>query len=296
MTHPLYGLRRYRAFLNSFCLLLLLIAASTKLSATPIKAVTETNNYDDYVVFLAGRDPLEIENFTADGVRRSVVELVLMQQALALGGIPDKVEFAFSPNYVRMIHLVQAGDYVIAGNTAWQNDTARFSGKLHLSEPLIRYGEYEAGIYALTDNHKALAARTLEDLRAFRFVSNKHWTVDWRTLNALKIDQLYNVPMWETMLGMLFGRRVDFVLAPFSKQHDLTLVFQGRTFAPVQGLKIGLLGSRHYIVSPTHPDGGRIFNALNKGMKELRANGRIVQALTEAGFLNATVKDWTKIN
>ena len=205
MTIPLYGTLRHGTLLCNLCFWLWVVPAVCGLAANSIKAVTETNNYDDYVIFLAGRDPLEIDDFSADGVRRSVVELVLMQQALSLGGLSKKIEFAFSPNYVRMIHLVRAGEYVIAGNTVWLNDTSRFADELQITDPVIRYGEYEAGIYALAENHNALAAKTLEELRTFRFVSNKHWTVDWRTLTALKIDQLYNVPMWDTMLGMIFG-------------------------------------------------------------------------------------------
>ena len=47
----------------------------------------------DYELFVSGRDPLEIKDYSGLGSRRDVVEVVLIQQALALGGITEPIRF-----------------------------------------------------------------------------------------------------------------------------------------------------------------------------------------------------------
>ena len=42
--------------------------------------------YQDYTTFLAGRDPLEIKSFSGHKIRRDVVDMIIAQQALKLGG------------------------------------------------------------------------------------------------------------------------------------------------------------------------------------------------------------------
>lgn len=277
--------------------LALLPANNLHASDIPIRAVTEFNNYEAYLAFLDGRDPIKVSDFSGPHTRRSVVELVLLQQALKAGGLDTPVSFFFSPNYVRMINLVQTGDFVVAGNTAWHTDTNHLKEKLHFSPPVIRRGEYEAGIYALATNRKALASvRSLKDLQNHSIVSNKHWKVDWRTLNELGMTKLYNAPVWETIVGMVIGGRVDFILSPFSTEPDLSVTYQGAKLLPVPNLKIGLLGTRHYIVSQAHPNGELVFQALKQGLSQMRQDGRIVKAFREAGFFNERVRHWQKLN
>ena len=50
--------------------------------------------YDDYMTFLAGRDPSDITSFVGPKIRRDVVDMVLAQQALAIGGY--KKSFSYS--------------------------------------------------------------------------------------------------------------------------------------------------------------------------------------------------------
>ena len=50
------------------------------------------------------------------------------------------------------------------------------------------------------------------------------------------------------------------------------------------------------IRSKNHPDGKRVFEALNKGIRIMRESGEIEKFYRQAGFINASVKDWAIAN
>jgi hypothetical protein len=271
------------------------IAESSAGHNAPIKVISEGFYDGDYTVFLQGDDPLSITDFTREGTRRGVVELVILQQALHLGGLKNKVVIVSSPNYERMLHLIKSGTYVMGGNTVWRENVEHDLGNLVLTQPTVKNGEYEAGIYTVPENTKALAAKNLEDLRAFAFVSNKQWRVDWRTLSGLGLKRLYNVATWDAVTRMVIEQRADYFMAPFSEKDDLS-IGESFTLVPVPGLKVALQGSRHFVLSSAHPDFQKVNAALTRGLKILRAQGRIKKALTETGLFNAKTKDWKLIN
>ncbi len=98
------------------------------------------------------------------------------------------------------------------------------------------------------------------------------------------------------MVEMVGRNRVDFLLAPFQVQEDLSFTSRKFKFFPIRGVKVGLSGSRHFIVSRKYPNGEAIAKALDRGISILRQNGTIERALRECGFFNEHVVGWQKIN
>ncbi|PKF61089.1 hypothetical protein CW745_12330 [Psychromonas sp. psych-6C06] len=249
----------------------------------------------DYDLFIAGRDPLKINDYNGEGSRRDVVEVVLIQQALALGGIKDPIRFIVASSHARIIKQVHSGTAVMSGNSIWY-DLLNDRDLLYVSEPIIENGQFEAGLYTILENQKALAAKSLQDVQTLTAVSSKAWIIDWQTLNSMKMNSLINTVKWSSMVKMVSKGRADFLLAPFQPSNDMSFTPEGIHLVPVPRIKIGLQGTRHFAVSKRHPKGKEVIKALDTGILLLKQQGIVEKAYTDSGFFNAKVKDWKKIN
>jgi len=248
----------------------------------------------DYDLFLAGRDPLSINNYGGLGSRRDVIEVVLIQQALSLGGITDPIRFIVTSSHARIIKQVHSGKAVMTGNSIWY-DLLNDRDLLYVSESIIENGQFEAGIYTILENQKALSAKTLLDVRSLTAVSSKAWIIDWQTLNAMEMSSLINTVKWTSMVKMVAKGRADFLLAPFQPSVDMSFTPEGIHLVPVPGIKIGLQGTRHFAVSKRHPKGKEVIKALDEGIKLMKEQGIVDKAYRDAGFFNTKVKEWKKI-
>ncbi|GGP20419.1 hypothetical protein [Silvimonas iriomotensis] len=269
-------------------------------AAEPITILTQQDVYNDYQRFVGKRNPLTLTHFGGEGSRRDVVELVLVQQALAQGGLSRPVKLVKvdnnSDSYTRYLKEILSGNATMGGNSAWQVDLKSIDDKVYISSPLIRSGEFEAGLYTSPDNKKALAARSIEEVRGLTAVVADSWKPDVATLESLKLKQLLQTQSWDSMVGMVEKGRADVLLAPFQPTPDMSLKLGDYTLVPIPQVKVGLAGSRHLFVSRLAPHGAETYDALEKGLAKLRAKGLIEQAYRESGFFNTRTQDWKKIN
>lgn len=285
---------RFVVLLISF-LLPYFVVAKTPLVVDIMQSENFTHRYQS---FLNGRSPLEINDFHAStkGSHIEIVEMILLQQALVLGGLDRTIIFNPKPsiNIMEYSDLI-AGDSLILARSVWHEDILDYRGSLYVSEPLVKFGEYEAGLYVPKRNvhlHN-LEKSKLEDLTV---VANPRWKVDWRALHNTDLNIVSFIGPWETMLEMVETNVVDTMLINFSVSDTLELNFENRLYVPINNLKVFLPDSRHFVVSKRHPEGKRVFKALNKGLSLLRANGTIEKALKQSGFINKKVTDWQTIN
>ena len=241
------------------------------------------------------RDIRKIRDYGGPHSNREAVELVLLHQALRLGGYSGEIELVSENNYSRMIRLITQGKATLAGTSIWADDVTELN-KLWVTDAIIREGEFAVGIYVRPDNKRAMQARTLADYTLLSAVSNRNWQVDWRTLEAMQLTHLYHINNMQLMVKMIDAGRGDFMLAPFSAREDLAIVDYGAHLVPVPGIKILFNDSRHWIISKSDPLGQRAFQALQAGLKQLRSEHRVVQAYRQSGFFNPSVADWTAIN
>ncbi|WP_249297140.1 hypothetical protein [Pseudoalteromonas phenolica] len=251
-----------------------------------------------YYRFLNGRSPYEIKDFHAStkGSHIEIIEMILLQQALKLGGIDRPVIFNPKPsiNILEYSDLI-AGDSLILARSVWHEDILNYRGSLFVSEPIVKFGEYEAGLYVAKRNvHLHNLAKT--QLEKLTVVANPRWKVDWRALHNTDLNIVSFIGPWETMLEMVETSVVDAMLINFSVSSTLELNFENRLYVPVNDLKVFLPDSRHFVVSKRHPEGRAVFEALNKGLEMLRNKGTIEKALKQSGFINEKVKDWQTIN
>ena len=95
---------------------------------------------------------------------------------------------------------------------------------------------------------------------------------------------------------MVVGRRADITLAPFQSNPEMKVLVGNLELIPIQGIKISLPGSRHWVISKKHPESAAIEAALIRGMAVLETNKTIQRAYEESGFFHPDVKEWTLIN
>lgn len=278
----------------NYFLVFLFLFFTINASGNEIIVMVSHDTLKDYNLFLKGRNPLTITDFHGQDSRRDVVEVVLFQQALNLGHLPLKFNFIESPSYHRTLAEIEVGRAALSAESIWKSDID--PNKFFATDPTIVEGEFEAGLYTIKSNSKAISARMLKDVQELTAVSSKAWAPDWKVLSQLKLKNLVDVTKWDSMVNMVNISRVDFLLAPFQPTPDMSLTFEGITLVPIPKIKVKLEGSRVFAVSKKHPLGPKIFKALNIGIKELKKKGIIKKAYEQSGFFNVKVKNWKKIN
>lgn len=293
-------MRAFKLLTLSASMVLLAIAGPTQANEKVITILTQQDVFNDYQQFIGQRDPITLSNYGGPGSRRDVVELVLVQQALKAGGneLPIKIVKVdnSSDSYNRYIKEITIGSATMGGNSAWQIDLKPLSDKVFISEPVIRNGEFEAGFYTTADNVDARLTRTLPELQKLTAVVAESWKPDVATLESLKFANLLKTQSWDSMVGMLQKKRADVLLAPFQPTPDLSMNVGGKRLVPVQNVKVGLQGSRHFLVSKADPIGAQVAKQLNIGLDKLREKGLIDKAYRDSGFFNNATKNWNRLN
>lgn len=261
-----------------------------------INATIENDVLRDYKAFVAGRDVLSISDYAGQYSRRDVIEAILIQQALAIGGLD--AEFNLIPgNYdARNLILLKKGRILLSMDTIWLKDAEKLLPAVLISDPVIREGENLSGLYVKEDNKIALAATNLDEVRQLTAVTSKFWETDWRTLNELGLKKVEHELEWEGMLSHVLFGTVDFVLAPFQPTEDLSFQTSRVKLVPIPNLKVALRGSRHFVVSNKHPHGKQAFQALQAGLKQMRKSGILRRAYQQSGFVNQSVLGWQLLN
>ncbi|MEN0036546.1 MAG: hypothetical protein AAGC78_05740 [Cellvibrio sp.] len=276
----------------------LLLAAISQMaiaSATIVAAVDE-DIITDYQLFVGERDPLLINYFGGPGARRDVIEIVLLQQALDLGGFKGKVTLRPENSYLRILKLVADGQVALSGALMWREDIKPYTTHLFKTKAIVKEGEFIAGLYTRADNQRALTANTLEKVQHLSAASNAHWNADVKTLTALGVKKVQFSTYWVQIARMVAAKRADFTLAPFQVNPEMKVVVGNLELVPIPGIKVALPGSRHWPVSKNHPQGEEVFNALIKGIELLEQKKIIQRAYEECGFFHPQVKNWVLLN
>ncbi|TYK64631.1 hypothetical protein CWS31_014670 [Colwellia echini] len=240
--------------------------------------------YIDYQEFVSGRDIATIDNFSGKSIRRDVVDMIIAQKALRLGGFNDSFNYAAGKVNFRNTKMLQNGKSLISFDSYWLKDSQPIAKYVYISDEVIRNGEYVAGIYTSPENSKTLALNSLSDLTQLTAVSTPLWRTDWSTLEELPLKELIRDDSWLSMVRMVNLLWIDFILMPFNSTPDLSFTMGVIHLVPVPNIGILLKDSRHFIISKAHPKGEAAFIAINKGLKMLRENGDIERAYQQAGF------------
>jgi hypothetical protein len=264
--------------------------------ATQLTIVINEDVYRDYLCLLNNQDVLSVQEYSGECSRREVVEIILVQQMLALGGF--EYQFILDPEYYNMRErkLLEKGILLISVDSVWQSEAMSMSEHVYISPPLIRKEEYQVGFYAAVDNETALASSSIEELKRLSIVSNRNWTVDWKYLNKAGFKKIEHEEEWMSQAALVNKHLVDLMLIPFSNKDDFSYKIKNIELKPIPNFKFSLYESRHVVISKKHPLGKEIYQALTKGMKIMRAKGTITKAFVHSGLFNYKVKGWQRVN
>ncbi|CAM4370721.1 hypothetical protein [Pseudoalteromonas ostreae] len=283
------------------CFFYLLMLFSCGLVAKPVLIIdihTDENFSERYSAFLNGRDVLRVNDFTANthGSHLEIVEMILLQQALYLGGETRPVEFRAQSwiSSTEFDALIDGSSLMLA-RSMWHEDILNYRGSLYVSEAVIKFGQYEAGLYVAADNLHAQQLQASQ-LNKLTVVVNPRWHVDWRALVNTPMSVISYIGPWEDMLAMVKAQVVDAMMINFSVGANLDLNYDGQLFTPINNVKVVLPDTRHFVVSKKHPQGKDVAQALSAGLKILQQRGIIAKAFKQSGFINQYVKDWQIIN
>lgn len=92
----------------------------------------------NYEEFLAGRSVHEIDNFDNEFIRRDVVDMVLVQQAIRLGGFNGLFDYAAGRVNFRNTKLLEEGKLLLSFDSYWLSDAEQMKDFIYISEPVIR--------------------------------------------------------------------------------------------------------------------------------------------------------------
>ncbi len=254
-------------------------------TADPIVIYIRDDVYEDYQQFLAGRDVLNIHDFQHKNMRRDVADMVLLQQALALGGF--RSSFSYIPGKVnfRNTKMLETGELLLSFDSYWLSDARLIESSVYISAPVIRRGEYFAGVYTSPNNTKVMSLKSRKDLSELTGVSTPKWQTDWTTMSAFPLKQLIRDDEWLSQARVVHMGWVDFMLMPFFNSNDGSYQLEQIRLQRVPKVAILLDDSRHFVISKAHPSGAAAFTAIEKGLKILRDNGQIEKMYRQAGFL-----------
>lgn len=271
-------------FYSSLWLLITTVSNPCYARSNDILIYIRDDVYVDYQEFIGNRNVLAIDDFSGKTVRRDVVDMIIAQQALKLGGFNLSFRYASGKVNFRNTKMLQNGKLLISFDSYWQQDAQALADKVYISAPVIRNGEYVAGIYTSPNNSKVLAVKSLADLHSLTAVSTPLWRTDWQTLQALPLKELIKENSWLSMARMVNLQWIDFLLMPFNSTPDQSFTMEKIHLVPVKNIAILLKDSRHFVISKQHPQGKAAFTAIDKGLSILRKQGAIVKAYQQAGF------------
>lgn len=264
-------------------------------SANAIVVGVPSDVYEDYIT-LSPHSYDAPPNYAHSNTRRDVVELLILQRALALGGFEEPLVVRPTDGYLRILRQLAEGKITITGTTVWDFDARELVEDVWVSNALVRRGEFVVGLYTREKNEKVLAAQTLPQLLQLTPVTSRNWKMDWSLLEQMGYKHLQYASSWESMVRMVLAGRADFVLAPFPATSSLYIQAEGgRYLQPIPGIKVAFPAERVFAVSKNHFSSLAVYEALQRGIKLMRASGELEQAYRDSGFFNHYTQSWNLV-
>lgn len=236
-----------------------------------------------------GGNPLTIDNFVSSYSNRVIVDMVLLQQAIQLGGMDVQLDFYGLPNPVRAQADVKEGKAVALAFETWADD---FDDTVYMSDVIIDDGDFWKVVVVRFDKRDLLKkVKNIDDWKDLTAITGHKWQIDQKTLEDIGVKKIYLAYRYDLQLLMLQEGRVDLGLYEYSS----IMKNMPENLMVVPDIKVGLRGTRHFMVSKLHPIGHSVFKALQNGIGILKERGVFRKAYSECGFFAGDIKSWDRI-
>ena len=223
---------------------------------------------------------------------RQQMSFLIFCRAVQIGGVQATFTFKSYPNYARTLAEVKRGSFMVMNAAPWQADGQ--NENLYQSAAVLKNGMFVKGVYTRADHPELHAIKERDDWRKFTAVSNDNWLLDWNVLIDMGVGTT-SVGNYVMMARMVHNSRADFMLASFPSNPDLTQTIGGVELVPVQGIKVNLPASRHFVMSKNVENSGVVFEALGTGLRVLEGKGLVDQGYANAGYPNPNVNEWNTL-
>jgi len=279
--------------------ILMLVQSFIASAAMPITVQVAVNKKTagDYQSTLKQTQKKAVELTAIDikSTGRGAISLIIFVQALDKAGFAVNFEFVISPNSKRHDALVQSGAVLLAMRTLAQGYTPKDTLK---SSPLLDSEHSLRGIYGLKSNHALMKIKTLEELRKFSAITQHTWESDIKFLQGIELPQLDLSHSKDSIFKHIAFRNADFTILALTNylSPDFQRKFGEITLTPVPGLLIMRKEIYQFIIGEKHPDGQRIYQALEKGLGIMREQGLIKKYYQQDLPHRSDLPNWKILN
>lgn len=170
-----------------------------------------------------------------------------------------------------------------------------FDDSVYMTRAIIPKGTFTKGILGRRDCVELMAVRSLEELKRYTAVYDKNWP-EWNLIETLKLKKLYHNSTQGGMYRMVAEGRVYMTFGEIPPNPEQPSTVEGITLQFVQGIKLVVPVSRHFMISKKHPQGRRVYEALKIGLAILNEQGEIMRYMKKVGVMNPIIADWVLLN
>lgn len=289
-------IKKYRLILVFALIFSSGLAAS---SPSPNQEPIEILLHPDLLAQLSQGKPT-LDNINYDSIyAKELVELALLHLALKKGGYRGKTVYVNlkDSDQPRTSHYLKAGLGTLSSEaSASINKILPKNHKeiFHLTSALI--SSIDVGIYTSKEQLKAIQLNNMNDFNTLTAAVDYDWPLDIKFLESLSLKKIEKVKTWTNAYKMIQAGRINFCIAPFSNNDDLSNTAGGITLYPVANVKLSFPRDRRWLISRQHPAGEQAIKSIEKGLSLLRAEGIIRKSYVKAGVINESVNNWTVLN
>ncbi len=225
---------------------------------------------------------------------RMMVDLSLICQAFKAANFDIQIALLIVPNYSRSLRDVSNGTMLMPAETIWKEDV-QGNPNVFISQDIIRYGEFEKGLYTIVSHPLQKMALEDIDFTQYSAITFRNWRHDLQALLQVTPKVLTSI-QYDSIVNMLAAGRADFSLIEFSGGKDFIFNHKGTLVKPVNGIKVRIMDARVFVMSKEVANSRMIFSALQTGLSKLRQANKIRPQYVTHGMINPQVANWKVAN
>ena len=241
---------------------------------------------------------IKVTDLKGQRLTPAVIQILIIKQALHYGGLTIDFEFVVAPNKKRAAALLTGGKVVISNFIGFLKSQPEAA---HISSPVIESKALLKGIYGLATNTALMKVKSIDDLKLLKGVLVSSWLSDIATLKSHGLTQIELTPNYQTLFTRITYRDTDYTLLDFpywknSDNQPLVRHLNENKLYAVPNVAIAIEGSRHFFISKKHPDGERVYQALEKGLKIMKEQGTIKKYYQQINMFNNGLTGFKVLN
>ncbi len=233
-------------------------------------------------------DCLEFDAPQFEGAFRFEIELMMLCNAVREADLADRLEFTGYPNLKRAISDLTEEKADMLGASVF---TIKITDGILASDPVLRLGEFQVGLFTTPNRSDVLGISRSEDLSALTGITERNWEVDQRTLKGMGLQDVVSARKMSLIPSMIAAGRADFTLSYLDRP---TTDHMGERLVRIDGFRASMNIERVFAFSPRN---GELRDAVNAYISKMRAypNDRIYQGYKNSGFIVDTYQDWLDV-